>query len=156
MQPLCRHRAFLRVFNDTRYGKHLDECWEWTGTRGKGGYGVVVIEGTQYRASRVTLNEYDPSVQVLHTCDNPPCVNPVHLQRGTIQENQYDKGRKGRAAKGVLNRGGGKLKEDDVRAIRVLLASPENPTLNSIGRRFGVSGTLIAHIRDGRLWKEVQ
>lgn len=40
-------------------------------------------------------NDYYPKV-VMHTCDNPPCVNPDHLQGGTQVENGLDAKRKGR------------------------------------------------------------
>lgn len=92
----------------------------------------------------------------MHVCDNPPCVNPSHLQRGTIRENQYDKGRKGRAARGERNRGGDKLNDEKVRAIRARLDDSDNPTLAQIGREFGVSSTLIAKIRDKGLWRHTK
>lgn len=34
---------------------------------------------------------------VMHTCDNPRCINPDHLRAGTQKENMADRFRKGRA-----------------------------------------------------------
>lgn len=35
---------------------------------------------------------------IMHTCDNPPCVNPRHLRQNTPQANNDDKVAKGRHA----------------------------------------------------------
>jgi hypothetical protein len=36
---------------------------------------------------------------VLHTCDNPPCVNPDHLYLGTWKDNMQDRIKRGRNPK---------------------------------------------------------
>ncbi len=33
---------------------------------------------------------------ICHRCDNPPCVNPFHLFKGTRRDNNYDAIKKGR------------------------------------------------------------
>lgn len=77
-----------------------DECWEWTGTRNKAGYGSITVQGKTARTHRVSFllaKKRVPTV-VMHRCDNPPCVNPAHLKAGTIRLNNFDalvKGRRG-------------------------------------------------------------
>lgn len=133
-----------------------DGCWIWTGTTNRKGYGVFVHDGKQYLAARFALSlveEIHEGHQALHHCDNPPCVrNDGHLFSGTIADNQHDKKSKGRAAKGERNGGGGKLGEREVIEIRQLGGRFEQ---RDLGRRFGVSHTMIGKILRRELWQHV-
>lgn len=79
------------------------DCWIWTSAR-VGGYGVFTMDGRPLKAHRLayqwTVGEIPAGMIVCHSCDNPPCVRPDHLWLGTTAENQHDKVRKGRQAKG--------------------------------------------------------
>jgi len=75
-------------------------CWEWTGSIDKDGYGQIHLHGKTIRAHRFAYmlvnGETPDNKHVLHTCDNPACVNPNHLWLGTNQDNVDDRERKGR------------------------------------------------------------
>ncbi len=92
-----------------RRGK--DECWPWTASSNPKGYGQFNIgraraatqkrKGLCHHANRVafelTFGEIPGDLDVLHSCDNPPCCNPAHLFLGTNADNMRDKHAKGRA-----------------------------------------------------------
>jgi len=76
-------------------------CWEWHLRLLSDGYGQVMYEGVMWRAHRLALvlDGDDPTGSlVLHSCDNPPCVNPDHLRIGTHVDNHNDMVERGRAA----------------------------------------------------------
>jgi hypothetical protein len=88
-----------------------DECWEWRGARQSKGYGSFSIGGKTYLAHRISwmlVNGRMPLeyLQVLHSCDNPPCCNPNHLREGTCLENVHDMISKGRANTSGLKHSG--------------------------------------------------
>lgn len=77
---------------DTSAG--LFGCWIWTGARTAAGYGLLGAgsrgAGAVY-AHRLSLTiigrEPGAKQLVLHSCDNPPCVNPAHLSAGDHSRN---------------------------------------------------------------------
>lgn len=80
----------------------MSECIEWTGSRDKDGYGRTFTEGQAYQAHVLTwISFYGPvpdGMLVMHTCDNPPCINIDHLQLGTHATNAQDRDAKGRGS----------------------------------------------------------
>lgn len=80
--------------------KKNNECLEFIGRKGNGGYGVCKHEGKEWRTHRLVyylVTGIHPSnLFVCHHCDNPPCINPAHLFLGTSKDNHYDMMKKGR------------------------------------------------------------
>ena len=141
----------------------LDDCWEWQlNSREVFGYGAISagprINGKSVRlkAHRVSwelVNGPIPTeVEICHSCDNPPCVNPNHLFLGTHQENMSDCAKKGRTGErlcGELNPCS-KLTEKEVREIR-----SSNESSRALGRKYNVSKTVILQIKRRQKWAHV-
>lgn len=131
-------------------------CWTWVGPKDAKGYGLFWLKGSSKRAHRVSIEMHlgvsAVGTTILHSCDNPSCVNPDHLSIGTQADNVRDMHIKGRAASrtGSLN-GASKLTEADVMQIR---SSHEGNT--SLGRQYGVSKTTIMRVRKGLSWAHVK
>lgn len=136
-----------------RYLVHDDGCWPWLAGQGPDGYGQFSVHRNGKRillpAHRMAyflekgVDAYP--LLVLHTCDNPPCVKPIHFFTGTDADNSADKVSKGRqkgAGFGSRNPAA-KLSEDQVREIRKLQGAASQTV---IAAQFGVNQTLISMI----------
>lgn len=80
-------------YNVDKRGKN--ECWGWLSYKNKDGYGIFKHSGkatSTHRYSYILHNgEIPNNLHVLHSCDNPACVNPKHIRLGTHQENMDDR-----------------------------------------------------------------
>jgi len=122
--------------------REQDECWPWKGSKRREGHGQLWVAGTTVAATRllwVSIHGPVPRDRVvMHKCDNPPCMNPKHLQLGTNHDNVLDAQRKGRL-KGRARR---KLKAETRREIGRLRAS--GLTQREVAEQFGVNPRTVA------------
>lgn len=133
-------------------------CWEWSAGRDPNGYGRIGIGETPILAHRVSYElahgvKLAPSQHIMHTCDNPSCVRPSHLQLGDHAANMADKVKKGRHVYGTSKgeaHGCAKLSDEMVRDIRA--STMKGKDLAVIYR---VSATTISDIRNRRVWKHL-
>jgi len=92
------HCRFFSMVNKSK------DCWTWTGHKAEKGYGTFRLNGKMKKAHRVSYeieNGFiDSKKLVLHSCDNPSCVNPKHLSQGTNADNMNDMKSKNRQQKG--------------------------------------------------------
>lgn len=126
-------------------------CWVWTAGLTRFGYGKFQINRKSIHAHRVvwTLERGDipGDLNVLHHCDNPPCVNPDHLYLGTHADNHADMMERDRYTFA-------KLTKDDVRLIRQLCAS--GMTKENVASRFHVHPVTVSKIVRRTRWKSVE
>lgn len=81
---------------------------------------------------------------VMHTCDNPRCINPAHLVLGTQQDNMADMTAKGRSLAGTRNPQA-KLSDKVVSQIRDKWRSGEY-TMKRLGLEFGCGASQVCRI----------
>lgn len=81
-------------------------CWNFLGSKTRGGYGRMNYKNKSYKAHRLSYEKFIGAIPesyesihgtcVCHRCDNPSCVNPEHLFIGTQLDNMNDMINKGR------------------------------------------------------------
>ncbi len=74
-------------------------CLIWKGCKRKDRYINITYKGKTWLGHRLSYYLYYkrlPSLDICHTCDNPSCVNPLHLFEASHSDNMQDKIRKNR------------------------------------------------------------
>lgn len=126
-------------------------CWIFDGTHGREVHGSVRYRGRLVKASRLAMHlwrdfDLDDSRLILHSCDNPPCINPDHLRPGSYADNAADMVSRGRHCKtGQVKR----LTWQDVCDIRA--RSERGESQSSLAAAFGITpayaGNIVRHER---------
>ena len=131
----------------------LDDCWEWTAGK-RNGYGRFWMNGKMVSAHRAMLQfvgrEIPDGMHVCHHCDNPSCVNPVHLFVGSPADNTQDMIHKKRIDRRGERNNLAKLCNEDILLIRSL-----NQPAKSIAKFFDMSKSSIERIRSRKTWSHV-
>lgn len=155
---------------EQRFWKHVDvrspdECWPWTAKSKISGYGVISTGGRRGKkvlAHRLSWQIHNGDMPesdsyhgavVMHTCDNPECVNPSHLVVGEQADNVDDMIAKGRKVSnppcGERHKNS-KLTDEQVRQIKTSKISGE-----VLAKKYGCNRCTINRIRSGKSWKHV-
>lgn len=133
-----------------------NKCWEWTGTKNKK-YGLFWLNGSMKRAHRVSYEMHCGPITdvdcVLHSCDNPSCVNPQHLFLGSQLDNMQDMIKKGRANK-VYGENHPATELSDIDAW--LIKNIDGVKQQVIADWFGTTQNTVSRIRNGKTWKHIE
>lgn len=134
-----------------KFVQKTETCWLWTGCTNTNGYGTIGVppRGKKKLAHRLSYEihcgEIPEGKVVRHKCDNPPCVNPAHLEFGTQQDNQRD------AVIRDRRHNDGKLNMEIAQEIRVLYE--RGIFQKELAQMYGVSRPQISHIVNHKSWK---
>lgn len=160
----------VRDFESKYTPTSTSECWEWKGSAAKRGYGHLFVNGAYVRAHRLAFFLYYGFISddrlICHRCDNPPCVNPMHLFQGTYLTNNQDRSAKGRSCRGDAHpsrntpgwnqgekAGRAILNNEKVYEIRRLIA--QGVSNCEIGRRYGVTNVTVSLIKRRIGWRHL-
>jgi len=128
------------------------DCLVWTRCFNTDGYPRAAIDGhfngkVHRIVYELVTGEDITGLVVRHTCDNPRCINPDHLLKGTPIDNVNDRDSRQR-------NGWAKITHDEVRAIRELYKTGKF-TQAKLGNMFNLSPSTISSLVRGRHWRHV-
>jgi HNH endonuclease len=141
--------TYSRMLSKIQYNQD-NGCYEWTSSLDTSGRPNVHCNGLTQSASRVwwmvNMGDIPTGMHVLHTCDNPLCLNLAHLFLGTHRDNMLDKVAKGRQRTRKQS-----LNASQVLEIRARLAAGEK----GIHKHYGVERSIISAIKLGKTYTTV-
>lgn len=152
---------YERITTDERFWKFVNKtenCWLWTGGINSKGYGNFWMNGKtllSHRYAFENINGIKPSSSLLHSCDNPKCVNPEHLREGTHQDNMDDKVHRNRCyrPKGILNIQA-KITPEIANTIREEYKT-NKITQKSLSDKYNICQTTVSQIILNKTWMSI-
>ena len=126
-------------------------CWIWNGSRDAHGYGRLWTGDRHLIAHRAVYEYYvgpiPKGLGLLHRCDNPWCVAPMHLIPGDQKDNMQDASKKRRIALGQRH-GMATLTDQEGIEIRDL-ANCGLFTQPEIAKWYGIGRPTVSQIKTG-------
>lgn len=135
----------------------FNSCWEMSAGL-RDGYPVFWVNGQSMLANRFVYECFNGPIEkglcACHSCDNPKCVNPYHLWKGTSQQNTYDREIKGRSAKGSRI-STSKLSEKDVEDILIGISNQSFRNISQICQIYNITRITLIRLLDGNAWSHL-
>ena len=137
-----------------------DGCWNWSAGTDKNGYGYFTINGNTFRAHRFSYEYFYGQITtgllVLHSCDNPSCVNPNHLSEGTILDNAKDRIERGRQVDLRGGRSGTAVYSDkDIVELLEGIISRKFQLRSDVLQYYDMTENVLANILNRRCWTNI-
>jgi DNA-binding CsgD family transcriptional regulator len=119
------------------------------------GYMLIHFNNTPKYIHRFIYEECFGEIQkglvVRHKCDNRRCINPEHLELGTIADNSRDMVERDRSLRGSLNK---KSKLSEMQVKQIIELSQTMGTME-LAKKFNINRNTVWRIKAGRGWKHV-
>lgn len=155
-----------RFWSNVEKMSERPNCWIWKGTVNQQGNGAPLprfgFNKKEYPARRLAYRwargDIPDGMRVYNTCENPLCVNPLHLflgsdvEHGRLIAKRQPKGPNPNKA-GERNPKS-RFTESDIRLMRKLYA--EGVSKREIGRRFDTSHQQVSYVVERITWKHIK
>lgn len=142
--------------------EHPSGCWLWTANKNNRGYGLFRPGGTAPKelAHRLAYEDrFGPIPKgciILHSCDNPACVKPLHLRAGSFKDNVADMDARGRR---ISNPCRGEANPNTTATDAIVIAVRRDyvsgKPLDEICRLHGVTSFALHDYVTGRAWAHI-
>lgn len=181
-----KFKKLLNTIQEQQSLENNDNCINYQHVN-KDGYGSVQLIKNNvkyhYLAHRVIYQlYYNDNITsndiICHSCDNPSCINPKHLFKGTHNDNVQDKVSKHRQAKGINN---GRyttgyyskynpiekpkaefktlynrsLSLEEVIELKEIIKNKGNKTLKKLSEELGVKYQTLRDLNCGRIYANI-
>lgn len=138
--------------------KKEESCWIWTAAKLPRGYGFIGKGGRgngyiyAHRLSYILhKGDIPKGMFILHSCDNPSCVNPDHLFLGTQMDNMKDMRTKDRGTQGdshpnaiITKQIASSIREEYKKG---------GTSLSILGRKYGICFQHVHDIIKNKIWR---
>ena len=149
--------------NKKEFTFEIDEnnCFNCTShsTNSRTGHPMATIN---HKTQQVAKHIYEvcfceiPEGKILrHKCDNPKCINPEHIEVGTVKDNQQDMKKRNRRFRAFGESNGNSILTTE-KAIKIKKLINEGHRNKEIAEQFNISSRLISDIRHGNRWSHVE
>lgn len=149
-KPFQIHRKGMSAYDNVMsQTERKGDCLVFTGFIAANGYGRIETKATgEVSAHRVIAeHHYGKSNQiVLHSCDNPVCVEYTHLRYGSHKENGLDKAVRARAPRGENNH------KSILTEAQVLAIKADQRVSRVIAKEYGCASKTVRNIKQGITW----
>jgi hypothetical protein len=143
----------------------LNNCMIWKAALLENGYGIFYDLNKNIKAHRFSyqcyngpipeFNEFGEKLCVRHkVCNNPMCVNPLHLKIGTNQQNSDDMVELDRQARGSIH-GNSVFDDDEIADMLIDIYNDKYSTLDEISNKYSVDRRTIGKILKGQTWTHI-
>ena len=134
--------------------------WQWKAGKTSYGYGLMSIGKKLEYAHRVSYQIHNGKIpqgmHVLHSCDDPGCVNPEHLHLGTNEDNIREKVERGRSVYQVYYGEENPMSKFTNKQVIDIRKRYKNGTRQCVFvKEYGVSATTISDIVNRKIWKHI-
>lgn len=128
------------------YTTPVGDCLEWNRCFNSDGYPRMAWKGsTNGKTHRIVMELLGHDIQgkvVRHKCDNPRCINPDHLESGTVLDNIKDMDGRDRRYK--------LMTKEQVSCVKHLAQEFPKLSQEDIGKNVGLDARRVSEILSGK------
>lgn len=159
-EPYVREDHAARFHNN--YTVKSNGCWIWKLKTNPQGYGTMSLSrkhNKKVRAHRFSAwlhgMPLTDELLVCHRCDNPSCVNPLHLFLGTASDNSQDMVDKGRL--NIMHGTKNPASKLNARAVKYIRKHGRkgDGSVQRLAQKYGVNDSTILGVLNGLTWSHI-